>query len=82
MVGEIAVRAMELFAERFPAPALLGRVKVHPPLAEMKGLFQGVRDSFFRLRTVGEAINYHLQFFFFLIQLFHFLQVSHALAVQ
>ena len=51
------MRAMEMVAEGFPSPILLRHEKIQSSLAIVKGLLQGIRNSFLVGGAVGEAVD-------------------------
>ena len=57
-VGQAAGGAVEAVAEALPAPAVLHVVEVQPPLAELKGLLQGVRDPLTCGLAVRETVDH------------------------
>ena len=56
-IRDVAVRAMEMVTEGFPSPILLRHEKIQSSLAIVKGLLQGIRNSFLVGGAVGEAVD-------------------------
>ena len=62
-IRKIAMRAMQMVAERLAAPILGGQKQIQFSLAVMKGLFEGVANAFFILYAKSESVDHDLEKF-------------------
>ena len=72
----------QVIAKRFPAPFVLGKIKIQFAFAVVKSLLERIRDAFMVLRPIGEAVDDDLQRRLARRRLVEFFKIAQIFAVE